>query len=1159
MGQFNAHQHSEHSFLDGYASVKDIARRAKEIGHEYFTLTDHGDCSGHMSGAKAAQEAGLGFVPGMEGYWLLPEALQKARDEKYYPSPSHICFLAKNETGLHNLWALSSVAYSPEHFYYKPIATPDLMRQYSEGLYASDGCMMTEFAELVEAGDEDGARALLGVMLDIYGENFYMELHTWQYMNPSTTDQIKFSGQVITTADANARMSRLNQAKVRLANELGVPLVVVNDSHHAFSEDWFNKELVWAFSTSKGKDADKMEAELASASQKADHLMAEHELHHWMGLHGVDESVIDEAIANSQAMAESCKVEIKPTLSMPAMADSEVDDLRNLMTACKEGFKKYVVDEGLDQEKYYNRLEEELTLISDKNFAGYFNMVRDYTMAYRSGSWSQYVKAGAEKEPLLIGPGRGSVGGSLVAYLTGIDIIDPVKYGTLFSRFLSPGRVGMPDVDVDVPQSTRKENLKYLSKRFGEGNVCVIATLSHSGPKATIKDMGRALGITKLPGGYADLNTISSMIEEVERAQKLMRETHPDAPELTWAQLIEAKGGALAPFVKKYPELFAQVEKMVDLIRQPGVHAAGVLVSKTPLLGAIPMRFTRNGVLTTQFDMWEVEELGGVKLDLLGIRHLDTLSVARNLIHERHGVWIDYDRSGLSVPEGCTNVLRFGDKEFNDPAIWPQIDKGHTTGIFQVETANLTAAAMDFKPRSEVDVADLTSIVRPGVADAGLKEVYLRRRSGQEPVVYDHPLMERFVGPSWSTNTYGILVYQEQIIECVQQLAGFTPDEADGLRKAVGKKNMEKLKAYQSDFIQGCWGNKEFMDSIPKGKSPQDWMDNAEKVAYKIWVSIEASGRYAFNWSHAVGYSFISTWEVWTKHHYPQEFLVGLMQTDSKNINKYIREARRSDVPILPPDVNLSEQKFIIEGKAIRYGIDTVRGVGAAACGDILKHRPYTSLDDYLSRAKGGADKTVAYNLIRIGALDSIGDRTALVHGMERFRAMDKLAESTLKNPEKLEKALERRMASGKYTIEVPDFSDPKVVYEIEKELVGTYVTVDPMGKYLPVLDKVALRDPSEMYDIVIKNYFVIGGEITTITPTVTKKGRSPGQQMAHMSVSWNDADFRVVIFPEAWKRTKDLLAVGAPVACKVQKLSDGCCLETVERLDWLYERGDVA
>jgi DNA polymerase III subunit alpha len=333
------------------------------------------------------------------------------------------------------------------------------------------------------------------------------------------------------------------------------------------------------------------------------------------------------------------------------------------------------------------------------------------------------------------------------------------------------------------------------------------------------------------------------------------------------------------------------------------------------------------------------------------------------------------------------------------------------------------------------------------------------------------------------------------------------------------------------------------------------------RVAGKIWAYLEASGRYAFNWSHAVAYGgFIAGFEIWDKHYFPEEFLVACMQTLG-DINLYIRDARRRKITILPPDVNLSATKFTIEANAVRYGLDTVFGVGPAACRDIMAARPYSSLDDYLVRAGGGTDKAVVYNLICIGAFDSFGDRTEILQQLQRWVASKSLAESTLSNPEKHEKAIQRRLDNRpeQYAIDIPDFSDPKVVYELEKKLVGTFVTVDPMERYVETLDRTAISDPYDVSRFARGDTFIIGGQLTAVRPTVTKKGKTPGASMAHITVSWNEADFRIVCFPETWRSAKTLLQVGSPIACRVGKLDNGCQLLSVERLDWLFDREGIA
>ena len=1131
------HVHSEGSFLDGYSRVTDIVKRAKELGQSAVALTDHGEVNQHLAFQRACDAGGIKPLLGMEGYWI--DNITAAREAKKYPSSlSHICLIAQSNRGLTNLWALASVAYDKNHFYHRPLADIDLLREYSEGVLASDGCMITELSRKIEAGDEDAARQILGQLLSVYGDRFYSELHTWCYVDPKNDEQRRL----------NTLMTQINQAKVRLATEMGIPLVVVNDAHHARPEDWYNKELVWQFSTHKNPDQQE------DIGQKADHMMGDEELYFWMAKHGISSTVVDEAIKNSAIIANACNVEIKRTLDMPRLTQSDDDDLRMLLDSVERGFRAKVVAEGLPEEVYAQRLEEELTLISQKSFAGYFNVVKDYVDAAVTGEWAPYVK-GTAHAPMLCGPGRGSAGGCLVAYLLGITSLDPIHYDLLFERFLAPGRKDWPDIDCDFPQSMRPDAKSYLETRYGHDHVCTIATLSRSKPKGILKDLGRAL---KIP--LADIIKMSKIIEQVQAVETEVEEGE-DEP--SWEEVIEKKGGELADWARQYPLLFQKVNEMVGTVRQSGLHPSGVVVSNKPLLGTIPLR-TKNSQMITQFDMYEVEELGAVKLDLLGLRHLDTLMHARDLVYDRHGVWLDFrdDRLprnmwGDHPSSGYTDppvfgplrmpgkIQKFGYAEYADPAIWTQIHQGHTVGIFQLETPGLTRAAMELKPLNEKDVAALISIVRPGVKDAGLDKAYLARRAGDVPVEYDHPMMEPI-----TKETYGVLIYQEQLLRTVKELASFTPDEADDLRKALGKKMMDRVVSFKDKFMDGCQRNNQYMDVY------RDSSDLGVEASSRIWASIEASGRYLFNKSHAVGYAIIPTWEIWTKYYYPIEFQAALKATDGENINRYVRESRRLGIKILPPDINRSAQKFTIEGNdAVRYGIDALRGVGSAVSKDIQAHRPYNSLEDFLARAKRGANKTSVYNLICVGAFDSLGTREYHLGRLERQRAMEGLAQSTLDNPEKLETTVDRRLAENpeKYAIEVPDFSDERVVFQIENELVGTYITVDPMGQYLEAIDSVGISDPSEIDSFKVRTEFVVGGQVTRIkTIRVQREGRNKNREMAFLTVQHRELDYEITVFPDKWDETKLLLPEGVPVVLVVIRDDRGCHLKHVERLDLL-------
>lgn len=1111
------HQHSEHSFLDGYARTEDIALRAVELGQWATAITDHGECGGHLQFIKDCHKHGIKPLLGMEAYYCADIAAAREQGLRHKGN-SHMTLISTSRQGLRNLWSMSSLSYDKQHHYYRPLIDPALIREYGGDIYATSGCMLTDFGRAVEQDREDMARQYLGSLLDLWGDRFFFELHTWQVIDPVTEEDHRL----------NALMRRINQAKWRLSREWGVPVIVVNDSHHARPEDWQSRELFWRFSVKANTDQ-------VGIGQKADHMMGRDELVFWMDRHGIPASAVDEAIANADALARRCEeITLQPTMEMPRLYGAEAQDVDALITACEQGFRDKVVAEGLDQEVYFSRMEEELRLIVDKGFAGYFNVVADSVSAARSGRYRQWITAGADPEPMVVGVGRGSAGGCLVSWLIGITGVDPIKYDLLFERFLSPGRQGYPDIDVDYPRSKRPEMKEYARRRHGDDHTCMIGTRQRMQAKGTLQDLCRVLSVPH--GDWAQMTEIIQEVTTIiaDRSGNEDRD-EDESIDISWQELVATSGSELSPWAQKYPDLFDMMGRMIGTARQSSVHAAGVLISKEPLLGKIPLR-VKHGTVTTQFDMEECEQLGAVKLDFLGLRHLDTIAECQRLIAERHGQLIDYSQ--------------FGDDHFNDPDIWGQIDRGETLGIFQLSTTLATANAVRFRPRGLLDVAALVAVGRPGVIDAGMLDVYLERRSGAADAEYEHPLMEQFTG-----ETYGVLVYQEQMIRAARVLAGFTADEADDLRKFIGKKMADKLAAMRGRFVRGCQDNAEFMNAMAEP-------GQATAVAHKIWASFEASGSYAFNRSHAVSYAWISAAEVWMKHHYYSEFISALMITDPVNLNSYIRDARRRGLSILPPDINASGSKFGITDEGIRYGLDTVRGVGDRAAADIAAHRPYSGLIDFLTKTspKGANKRNVVEALIKIGAFDSFGSRGELMEQYHDWRILQRVAASKLARMSDEERVVHVAQWRARHRddegfseeFHVPDFTDEKVIYEIEKELVGTYVTVDPMARYLPVMDDV-ITDPMQIRSFPVGHPFSVGGEIKSVRITNTRKGRNPGQEMAFIDVEWQQQVVRVVCFPSSWASHKMLMEPGAPIYCKVLKLDRGCQLSSAYRLDFLW------
>lgn len=1140
--------------LDGFAKPDEAARQAAAMGQQALAITDHGECAGHLQHKKACEAAGIHPVYGMEGYWVPDIAAFRewyrpgvGKDDKYVidPGNSHICLLAKDQRGLTNLWAWSSQAYEDSHRHYKPLADPALMRQYAEGLYASDACMLTDFARAVERDDEAACREYFGVLLDVFGDRFYSELHTWQMIDPQSEKDKRL----------NAVMTQTNLMKVRLANEMGVPLVVVNDSHYAQRQDWEYHRLTWRFNTSKNADQQEVRG------QAADWMMNNNELYTYMANHGVHPDVVTEAIKNSHDIAMSCQVEIAPTMDMPRLTSTDAEDVSMFLDAVQAGYRRKIVARGLSEELYFPRLESECRLIVDKGFSSYFNVVQDMVGSFRDGSYIRWVNGSAGKTPRLCGPGRGSAGGSLVAYLMDITELDPIKYGLLFERFLTEDRADWPDVDTDVPQEARPDCKSYIHARYD--HTCAIGTRSRSGVKATLRDLREPLDIP-----WADMTEIGKVLDQLDALKDTTGDEEMDEQDqLTWDEIIALKGGDLAPWSKKYPGLFEKMRRMTGLERQTSVHAAGVLIGNKAFLGRCPTRI-KNDTRTTQFDMHEVEELGAVKMDVLGIRHLDTLEQARDLIHARHGIWLDYDSTEFGTPPSTARIIQFDQTQYADPAIWAQIDDGDTLGIFQLDTPLATDAAIKFNPRSERDVCDLISVNRPGVINAGQLPHYMARREGSERVVYDHPLMEAVTGPGWQADTYGILVYQEQMMRAAEVLAGFSPAERERLRKMIGKKQMDKMIATEGEFISRCLANPEFTDPFAGSKSPEQ---RARTVAEKIWRSLLASGSYAFNRSHGMGYGLVATWEIWTKFYFYPEFITALLRTDPKQTNRYLRSARRRGIEILPPHVNHSSERFALTADAIRYGLLAIAGVGEAKATKLIAAQPYTDFADFLARS--GADKTTTINLVKIGACDDFGPREQLLLAYERHAILaarkgktvrvdghlvpkealtedqiSAICEDALRTP-----TTDRQgtvIGPSKWIVEIPDFADEKVVLEIEKTLVGSYVTLDPMYRYVDMIEHNCIQRVADIRGRPKGTPIAIGGVCSKIKEITTKKGT----KMAFVQVTWGDEEFDVTVFTEAWQQQKPYLHLDAPMVLNCIKDDRGVHLSNVIRLDWVAD-----
>lgn len=1055
MPYVSLHTHSDHSFLDGYSSPAKHVERAAALGYNALALTDHNGVPGHLKLQKAAKLHGIKPLFGMEGYFH-PEA-KRAKELGLRKSDfSHITLIAESNEGLSNLWRWSTRAFLQSRDGRAIVDWTD-MRELGSGIWASDGCLLGHFAKAVIDGDDQAQHELYGRYLDTFGDHFFVELHTWQFLEPQSEDQVRL----------NEQMSAVNKAKVEFARRYDVPLTVVNDCHYASPEEWKRHSYVWNMNTKPNPDQ-------TPEGQKADWLMEEGEIVHFMLRHGIPEEITREAIANTQWIADRCDAEIKGRDRMPSATGSREGDREMFDRLLEEGMQKRVIDKGKPEEPYRLRLEYERSVLTPRGFDGYLDLKADLVR------WAKY------EADIFVGPGRGSAGGSLCAYLMGITELDPLDYDLLFERFINPEREDYPDIDTDFQQSRLKDVKKYLAGKYGDDHVCAVSTVTTSKPKSMVVDLARGMKL-----GYDDYMGIKKDVAKL-----------PD--QIKWPALLDHP--RMEKWKTQFPELFSEAEAMLGMARQAGTHPSAFLISSEPLDGNLPMRIKKESdggeiEMVSQFDGDEVAELGYVKIDLLGNRNCDTLYDARKFIEQRHGEYLDY--------------YNFGAEQYNDPEIWTDVAKGDSLGLFQLEAPLMQDTATRFKPQSEREVAELLAINRPGVIDAKKLEPYIERKHGREEAEYDHPMMEGIVG-----ETYGIVIYQEQLMEMAKRIAGFTPGEAEWLRKVVGKKLVDKLPALQEQFYNGALANEEFVSQC---------VGDPRKTIDKLWASVEASGLYSFNKSHSVAYALTGSWQAYTRQHYYPEYITALMITDPENIPTYVRHARRRGLEILPPDVNVSGGHFTLTDEGIRYGLTAIRNLGDNAFGELLRKRPFSSLEDIIERCdRGKVNKAVVINMIRIGALDSLdADRVKLeetFHELRKTKPADRV-----KSP-------------------VPDYTNTLEMYRLERHLIGSSLLYNPIREYEDMIDDLCVTDPEQIEELEKGDLAKIGGLVSKIKPHQTKKG----DPMAFISVTYREVDYDIVVFPEAWAQCRSLLELDAPVVCRVIRTDRGVHLSQVVRLDWM-------
>ncbi len=1027
------HVHSQYSILDGAASVKGLVAKAKGDGMTALALTDHGNMFGSKEFYDVCKKEGIKPIIGCETY-VAEQSRHNKKDAKVDRSGYHLILLAKNQTGYRNLLKLVSAAYT-EGFYYKPRIDKELLELYHEGLIVSSACLGGEVPQHIMAGHIQDAEDTIRWFKSIFGDDFYLELQR----HPSELAELRrnvYENQVL-----------VNTKILELAQKHEVKVICTNDIHFINQEDADAHDLLICLNT--GKDLD-------------DPTRMRYTKQEWFKTTAEMNTLfsdVPEALANTQEIADKIEAfnlssaPIMPVFPIPEDFGKEEDyQARYTEKMLLEEFGQEAWDRlgGFEKvlrvkfeseylshlawdgakprygepftDEVQERIEFELNTIKTMGFPGYFLIVQDFINE-------------ARKMGVLVGPGRGSAAGSVVSYCVGITNIDPMKYDLLFERFLNPERISMPDVDIDFDDDGRQKVLDYVTKKYGQDKVAHICTFGTMATKLAIRDVARVL---KLP------------LSEADRLSKLV----PEAPKMNFG-IAFRESPELKKELESNNELVRSTLKFAQTlegsVRQTGVHACGILISRDPLTDHIPVMPTKDdeNLLTTQYDGRFVEDIGLLKMDFLGLKTLSIIKETLENIKLSRGITIDMDR--IPLDDGATFEL---------------FSNGDTTGIFQFESPGMKKHLRNLKPNRFEDLVAMNALYRPGPME--YIPSFIKRKHGQEKIEYDHPLMEPYLN-----DTYGITVYQEQVMLQSRALGGFTRGDSDSLRKAMGKKLIYMMDKLKLKFHEGCMNNSKFMDGCQQGGKDPD------KLIEKIWKDWEAFASYAFNKSHSVCYAYVAYQTGYLKAHFPAEFMAANMSRNLSNITeitKLMEECKRMGMNVLGPDVSESYAKFTVNRAGnIRFGMAAVKGVGEGAVQDIIKARQggeFRDIYDFVERVNlQSVNKKNLEALAMAGAFDSFKK-----HTRSQFFAPDdseqtfieKLIrygnkmqyESNNMQPSLFGEVMSTQSVQKPEPSMVPEWAD-LVLLEKEKSLVGVYLTSHPLDKYKIEIATLASKDVS--------------------------------------------------------------------------------------------------
>ncbi|MFH1781222.1 MAG: DNA polymerase III subunit alpha [Patescibacteria group bacterium] len=1014
------HIHSHYSLLDGVPKIPELVKRAKKNRMKALALTDHGVMYGAIEFYQECLKNNIKPIIGMEAY-VAPNGMHSKRpkiDEK----PFHLVLLAKNTAGYKNLLKLTSAAHL-EGFYYKPRIDLEILKQYSEGLIGLTACLHGEVPQMAIAHGKEKARETIEKYLEIFSKNdFFLEIQH----NPSLPKQKK-----------------VNDILIELSHEMGIGLVATNDVHYLDPEDSEAQDILVCIQTKKLiSDIDRLSMTGEDLSFKK-----KKEMEEWF-------QETPEAISNTELIAEKCNLEIElgkiqlPYYDLPEGTTPD-EQLRN---QCLEGIKKRY---GLNPDaSVLKRLDYELDIIKSTGFASYFLIVQDFV------NW-------AMAQGIIVGPGRGSAAGSIVAYLTNITNIDPIRYELLFERFLNPERVSMPDIDLDFADTRRDEVLQYVERKYGKDHVAQIITFGTMAARAALRDVGRVLGLS-----YSYCDRIAKQIPMFATLNEAIKKV----PELKDIYQNDPDAG----------RLLDRAIKLEGVARHSSTHACGVVITKDPLTERTPIQYASQDdqTIVSQYSLHPIEDLGLLKMDFLGLKNLTIIENTLNIIEKTTQDKVSMD----SIP-------------LDDKLTFELLQKGQTTGVFQLESSGMKKYLKDLKPTNFEDIIAMVSLYRPGPME--WIPDYIAGKHGKKKTRYLHPCLQPIL-----KKTFGVAIYQEQVMKIAQELAGFTLGEADVLRKAVAKKIPKLLAEQKEKFIAGAIKNK-----VPK------------TIAEKVFEFIEPFAGYGFNRSHGACYAMIAYQTAFLKSRYPTQFMAALLTSDSDNTDRIyieVNEAQEMGIQVLPPDINESFSTFTVvkkslntENKRIRFGLSGIKNVGANVIKAIIRERkengPYKNLEDFLSRVQDkDLNKKSLEALTKSGALDAFGERNQLLQNMESLLCFSRSAKEDAKSGQ--------TNLFGQFPVdnmpklklkETPE-ADPMEKLNWEKELIGLYISDHPLSQYKQIT---ALR--SLPFDQLHEHLGAKQVNLIAIINSVKKIFTRKGDPMMFLSIEDHLKEIEAIVFPK--------------------------------------------